>query len=283
MITPLGSDERSTVAVMGACLTRDNFNSAFNPGWRERFDLVHTIPHVGVVSALSEPVDVQPVHLPDGGPWRPERHGAELAADLRKDGLARIAELQPAYLILDLYPDLFWGYAQLDGGPWLTANREVIGRTDAWQEWTRAGRLRRVDVLAQPELFLELWEPAFAAMVDRVRRESPATTIVLHSGQFADTVRLLDGREVPFQDRWKQDWIPIPAMNEWWRTLDAYASRLCDAQIDLFDRRYATVQGIHPWGMHYVHYELEFYPRFLATLIELDDYRRAMAVPSASA
>src|SRR5690606_24668254 len=59
------------------------------------------------------------------------------------------------------------------------------------------------------------------------------------------------------------------AANAWWRRLDDRALELCDWEaIDLTDGFYPSPPD-HPWGVFYVHYDLGYYPEFLARLAAL--------------
>ncbi len=53
-----------SVAVMGSCVTRDNFNSTFNPGYKKWFQVVLSANQTSLISLMSPPIDAE---------WQPLR------------------------------------------------------------------------------------------------------------------------------------------------------------------------------------------------------------------
>ncbi|WGL52883.1 DUF6270 domain-containing protein [Nocardioides sp. BP30] len=260
--------EPAVVAVMGSCITRDNFNSRFNPGYRDRFTCPLHQNQTSLISLMSTPIEA---------PWRPTREMNDydrwnVATELDKSFLAEVVALQPDYLILDFFADAFFGVAQLDTGEYVTDNRWKLRRTDLYRDWADRGRLTRVKLVRDAEVYLPLWEAAFEAFVRFARDRLPATTLVLHRGRFTDGL-LLPGASRPTSLRdhlGPKRRIPVKRANRRWAELDDHAATRVDAVIDLTDRDYPSFPD-HPWGPFYVHYAMEYYPRFLAQLATIDD------------
>jgi len=87
-----------TVSVFGSCVTRDNFNSHFNPGYKEYFEVKLSANQTSVIALMSPPIEDEfaPLRkMSDYDRWN-------VGSDLTREFLPKLAELRPDYLILDL-------------------------------------------------------------------------------------------------------------------------------------------------------------------------------------
>lgn len=258
----------TTVAVLGSCISRDNFNSRFNPDYRVRFTCPLHQNQTSLISLMSTPI-VQPwaptTEMNDYDRWN-------VATELDKSFLTEVVALQPDYLLLDFFADAYFGVARLDTGEHVTDNRWKLRHTDLYRSWKDADRLTRLRLVRDAEAYLPLWREAFDAFVRFARERLPRTALVLHRGRFTDSIRL-PGSAAPESLREHRDAkrrIPVERSNRRWAQLDDYAAGRVDAVIDLTDVDYPTFPD-HPWGPFYVHYGLDYYPRFLAQLAAIDD------------
>jgi glycosyltransferase involved in cell wall biosynthesis len=249
------------VAVMGSCITRDNFNSRFNPGYRDGFVCPLHQNQTSVVSLMSAPVAAS---------WSPVKEMSDydrwnIDTELDKSFLGGLIALQPDVLILDFFADVHFGLVQLDTGEYLTDNRWKLQHTDLYQGWQRAGRLRRLTLLDDTETYLPLWRAALGRFLDFVREQLPQTRIVLHRGRNTNTLAVPGGEPLVLNRARPMADLPVEEANRLWAALDDHAAALVDGVIDLTDRDYPSFDE-HPWGPFYVHYAMDYYPRFLAAL-----------------
>lgn len=258
----------TTVAVLGSCITRDNFNSRFNPGYRERFACPLHQNQTSLISLMSTPLDQ---------PWAPTRPMNDydrwnVATELDKSFLPGVVALQPDCLILDFFADAYFGVARLDTGEYVTDNRWKLRHTDLYRSWKDAERLTLLKLVRDAEVYVPLWRDAFDAFVRFARERLPRTALVLHRGRFTDSIQLpgVSTPESLREHREAKRRIPVQRSNRRWAELDDYAAARVDAVIDLTDTDYPTSPD-HPWGAFYVHYAMDYYPRFLEQLCAIDD------------
>lgn len=249
------------VAVMGSCITRDNFNSRFNPGYRDGFVCPLHQNQTSVISLMSAPVVAA---------WSPVKEMSDydrwnVGTELDKSFLGGLLALRPETLILDFFADVHFGVVRLDSGEYLTDNRWKLQHTDLYQGWQRAGRLRRLTLLDDTESYLPLWREALGRFIGLVREQLPQTRIVLHRGRNTNTLAMPDGEALVLNRARPMADLPVEEANRLWAVLDDHAADLVDAVIDLTDRDYPSSDQ-HPWGPFYVHYAMDYYPRFLAEL-----------------
>ena len=128
---------RLTVAVGGSCVTRDNFNSTFNPDWKSWFQVVaerqpdlddraDVTAHRGGVAAAAGDERLRP----EEHRRRPDRGSSS----------GDVAEQQPRYLILDWFGDVHFGVARLPDGRYFTENRWKVMHTDFYRDLPRGRR-----------------------------------------------------------------------------------------------------------------------------------------------
>jgi hypothetical protein len=251
------------VAVAGSCPTRDNFNTRFNPGYRRWFRCRLSTNQTSVISQMSPPLDVKWQGLKemnDYDVWNIDN-------DLNREFLPLVAELRPDYVILDFFADIHFGVVRTPDGRFATDNRWKLQKTDWYQEQLAAGALTRLSIQEDTEEYLELWRESMDRFAAYLAEHCPDTKVVVHRGWNTNLVRV-PNRAKPIRMRKHK---PIRAFdvalgNELWARLDDYClDRFGWDAIDLRDEGFTSYPE-HPWGTFWVHYEPEYYHRFLAEL-----------------
>jgi len=254
------------VAVFGSCITRDSFNSRFNPGHKATYNCVLLQNQMSLISLMSEPVHEA---------WEPTRQMSEydrwnVRTEFSKEFLSELVRLQPEYLVVDFFGDAHFGCVRLDDGRYITDNRWKVRRTDLYERLRDAERLERFNGRRDPDAYIEVWSDALERFASFVHADLPRTKVVVHHGHHTSWLSLPDQvLPVPLRDHRKSrrlHRIDIDAANALWRRLDALAVKALDAtSIDLTGDVFPTYDA-HPWGPFYVHYTPDYYQRFLAEL-----------------
>ena len=260
----------AAVAVLGSCITRDNFNSRFNPDYRDFYTCPIHQNQSSIISLMSEPLDVAwapTANMSDYDRWNVE-------TEFTKSFLTEAPAARPDYLVLDFFGDVHFGVVRVgEDGAYVTNNSWKVQQTDWYAEASAAGRLHPLRGQDDPDAYLELWRASFERFLAWFRAELPETTLVVHRGHYTASLRRAPGeRPVPLRSDRTIKALNVKRANRLWRRLDDAAIEMSGARvIDLLDRRYPTYPE-HPWGAFYVHYEPLYYHRFLAELhkIHLD-------------
>lgn len=255
-----------TVAIMGSCITRDNFNSRFNADYGQSWQCVLMQNQSSLLSLMSPPLALDEAQLGTAS----EYDRWNVVTDTSRQFLDELPALSPDYLILDFFGDVHFGALEVADGQYVTNNRWKLWPTPYYQGLKAAGPLRELRIETDTDDYLKLWREAFDRFVAHVRRVAPDTVVLVHRGRNTSTLRLPDSaRTVPLQDAVKLRRIDVPRLNALWAELDDYAT--CStgfAAIDLTHREYPTYAA-HPWGPFWVHYEPDFYGDFLAALNQI--------------
>ncbi|MCW2759960.1 MAG: hypothetical protein JWR85_161 [Marmoricola sp.] len=255
-----------SVSVFGSCVTRDNFNSRFNPGYRRYFEVKLSANQTSMIALMSPPIEdaFTPLReMTDYDRWN-------ISSDLTREFLPLLADLQPDLLILDFFGDVHFGVARLPDGRYLTDNRWKTHHTDFYTRHQQAGDLAIFKHAADPDAYFALWTEAMDRFADYVARTCPDTRVVVHRGYNAGRVQVPGRpRPIPLRKHRKSAQLDVQAANAFWSRLDDYAiSTHGWDSIDLRDLEAPTYVG-HPWGAFYVHYTPDYYHRFLAELHKL--------------
>ena len=259
------------VAVMGSCTTRDNFNSRFNPDYKQMWDCVLLQNQSSLLSIMAPPLEISEDQLGEVGAFTRD----VVRSDFTKEFLDRIVELAPDYLVMDFFGDIHFGCLRVEGGTLVTDNRWHLWKTAYYQSLKDAGKLDHLRIQDDVEAYVALWTDAYDRLVAHLRTHLPDLRLVVHRGYNTHQV-LVDGTKVmPLREFKNLRRLQVKKMNKLWARLDDYAVEAGDAdEIDLTGRGYTSFDD-HPWGAFYVHYTMDYYRDFLAQL-NLIHLRRAL-------
>lgn len=250
-----------SVAVLGSCITRDNFNSRFNPGYKQWFTVASTTNQSSMIALMSPPYDVA---------WEPlepmARYGVwNVDSDLSREILRLLAEEQPDLLVLDFFGDVHFGVLRTGDGHYLTNNRWKLHKTDLYGRLKDDPGTTFLRWQDDPDGYFGLWTEAMDRFAAHLAEHCPRTRVVLHCGFDAvATVEEGASSATPFGKPGRR--AAARRRTRFWRRLHTHARAAYGwEEIDLGPEHYATPAD-HPWGAMEVHYTLDYYPRFLAEL-----------------
>lgn len=251
-----GQIVKTKIATVGSCVTRDNFNTKFNPNYKMFFDLVLHQHQVALPSLMSKNIpyiaDSTVDKLPDFGKWH-------LKTECNKEFLELIKEKNPEYLIMDLDGDVHFGVSQIDENNYFTNNPK-------FSDISFLNKYENKFLLKDdPDKYFELWQPKVDVFFDFLQREVPNCKVILVKARFTDTLK---GGESLTELRKEKNLktLDVPYMNKLWDRLDDYIIRKFDVEvIDMTQKDYYLNRN-HPWGAFYLHYTNEFYNDFLNKL-----------------
>jgi hypothetical protein len=257
---------RRSVAICGSCPTRDNFSSRFNPEhdrWY-RIDLANF--QSSMIALMSPPVEGDPV----AGEDLKDHTLGVIRADLDRRFLAGLADLRPDFLLLDFSGDVAFGALRLADGRYVTDNPYTL-QTSTYYQRLLADGATHLGWRADPTAYRAVWTEAMDRFAALVAETCPETTVIVHRYRSVNAVVLSEHDRPRDLRRWARlQPLEIRRINTFRASLDDLAvTRYGWDSIDLRAERY-TSDARHPWGPHYVHYTLDYHPRFLAELHRRD-------------
>lgn len=261
--------EPLTVAILGSCITRDNFNRRFNPEYKRWYAVGSTTNQSSMIALMSPAVDE---------PWEPveemKPYGLwNVRSDLSREILDLLPAEQPDFLMLDFFGDIHFGVLRLPDGRYVTDNRWRIHKTDLYRRLMADPGTVALRWQDDPDAYFDLWTEAMDRFAAYVAERCPRTRVIVHFGFNALEV-LRPGKGVPGPlgpagvDA-KTARVEAKKANAFWTRLNDHArSAYGWEHIDLSGEYYVTFPE-HPWGSFEVHYTLDYYRRFQAELHRL--------------
>jgi hypothetical protein len=271
---PAPSGDPIAVGILGSCMTRDGFNSRFNPDWRVWYQVTLEQTQPSLISLMATPEVVADEALQVPSAWDSRR----LRDDFSKRMLGRLAASPPRYLVIDLSGDVRFGVLHLGGDRWVTNCRRALHATPWYRERSAAGGMVPLRLQRHPETYLARFTTALDGFVRHLAAVAPQTVVVLHRGRQAH--RLIHpetGRLVPLSSHRAVQRTGTPRSDALWAWLeDRVLERHRWEVVDLRDREYPTSDS-HPWGAGHLHFSPDYYHDFLAALHSIHLRRTAGA------
>lgn len=241
---------RPRVAIIGSCVSRDNFNSEFSPDYKDKVNLVAD----AYQSSLPSLARTSPIGLRSAGLMGLYDKVFEL--EYAGTNLEKLSNSQPDYVLLDGYADIQFGATKRDN-LYVTRNHMAFATQEESDEFyddknhTGFDRSRFGEEVWYEDLVIDSLHTIF----DKIREKSKQVTFVLNPARFA--LEYKSGsypRSYPRADR-------LIAKNERWATLDRMITSLGAVALS-----YEKIDFIgdkdHKWGLNPVHYQQNFYNEF---------------------
>lgn len=251
-----------TVAVLGSCITRDNFNRRFNPDYKTWFRVGPTTNQSSMIALMSPPINEswEPVkEMRPYGLWN-------VHSDLSREILDLLRAEQPDLIAIDFFGDVHFGVLRMADGRYLTNNRWRIWKTDLYERLQEDERTETMRWQDDEDAYIVLWTEAMDRFAAYVAEHCPNSRVVVHCGFNArEVVRAGVQVPEPLAPKGKAG----RRANAFWSRLNAHArSAYGWDHIDLGGESYASFTE-HPWGAFAVHYTMDYYHRFLSELNRL--------------
>lgn len=247
------------IAILGSCVSRDNFNTKFNANYKDFYECVLLQVHSSVISIMSNPVDFAEEKLDNLNNYQL----GIVKSELDKSFLREVKELQPDYLMLDFFGDIHFGVFQMENGEYLTYNRWNLLNTSFYKELKNTKILQ---IHKNPDEYFEVWKKYIDALFVFLKKELPNTKIIVNKARNAEFYIDKTNAKKPLNKTGKMAVIDVPYFNQLWDKLDKYVIEKYNTEyIDLTDKEYLSYES-HPWGLFYLHYTMDFYSDFLGKL-----------------
>lgn len=240
---------RKTVSVIGSCVSRDNFNSHFNSGYKQDFQFLQLQNQVSIISAVADPLIINKEEIAQLGNWEQ----TNLLAECRKDFFTTSNLADTDYLILDFFSDVYFGVCLLRDSA-LTNNHWVLHKTDVYQNDLTICTLAEDD-----EAYFDRWKQAVHQLFEKLSITMPFTKVVLHKARFTDRYLKKDGTVAYFENAEM-----VEQLNKWWDRFDQYVENNFEViSISVSQEKLISHEN-HKWGKFNVHYIDSYYHEFLA-------------------
>lgn len=243
------------VAVIGSCVTRDNFNSKFNSEYKNRY-LCEVLQHQSsIISLTSSPLNLQESSLSDIDEWS-RNH---IIRDFRKTIWEELSICKPDIIIFDLFTDARFSCLQINNSV-VTLNEWKLMGTSYYKTISNN---KKIGFTVNEDDFITKFKLAVIEIKKRLDITCPSSKIILNVAKGAFTY--LDSGEIKtFNQRY------VAEINRRWELLDKiFIDVFSPLVIDAYNKSETIGDAKHPWGLGYVHYHVKFYNDFIRILDEI--------------
>jgi len=247
------SRKKKGIAVIGSCVTRDNFNREFNHDYKKYYEFILLQNQTSIISLVSNPIKYITTEINNIGEWE----GNQIRNELSKSFFNQLQFGDTDYIVLDFFSDVYFGVVQIDDS-FITNNHWVLHKTDLYKNLPYK-KIYRLD--ENFEFYFDMWQNAINKLFERIQVTLPDAKVILHKARFADKYINQDGGISYFENAEK-----VPKYNRYWSILDNYVQANFDVIPINVDKEKIIGTYNHKWGKFNVHYDISYYHEFLVKL-----------------
>lgn len=244
------------ISVIGACVTRDIFNSKFVSDYKDYYNVVSSCYQTSLISIMSNTIKIQQNELI--GNIQPHQK-LVLDKDINKIFLEELKISNPKYIIIDFYADIRYGVLKI-GSNYITNNPNHIKKTNFYKE-------KKFDyqynLTNNTELYYEIFKKSFQSFFEYIKNNLPNTKLLVHKIRFTDVYKDKSGnKKVFYEDKYKY----IDLENKLSSKFYEYIQQNYDVTIvDMSEVEYLADSN-HIWGLYPYHYEIKYHNDFINKL-----------------
>ena len=240
------------IAVLGACCSRDMFNSSFVENWKDNFDIVLYRFQPSFISLMSTPIPYPR--------WVSHNDKQDffvnmLIDECRKDCLSQLCSVQPEVILIDFYSDVVNGVIDINGFSYIT-NRERIN----WKNepmFQMLGKGRRLSVSTDKSEYMKLWKNAVVKFFGFLEQFLPNTKVFINP--IKGTNEIMDKMTGDISLYSFEEEL-LKCINKSWNEMDEYAQKFPNCLLlKLPPQKYYIDANYKFGGEWIVHFHKEFY------------------------
>lgn len=251
---------KKQIAVIGACCSRDMFNSQFVYDWKDSFDLIYYAFQTSFISMMSEPIPYSRKLISFEGKnyslWYKNIFERELTKSFCND----LVSLYPDNLFIDFYSDVVNGVWEIEQKTYLTHR---VGDQNNNAAFSLVGNRRRITVLENHDEYMDIWKNSIDNFLEFMYENLPQANIIVNVPRFNDEIRHPDGTIEKYKDN------NVEKYNEIYREMISYiAGKKQICFLDLEKKYYLNPNYIFG-GAGIVHFHNEYYKDTISKLYNL--------------
>lgn len=246
------------IATIGSCVTRDNFNSSFNPYYKDYFEVIAHQNQVAIPSLMSEPTELNIDKDFLKYDLVRQRH---IKSEFDKTFLQNIKKAQPEYILIDLNGDVKFGLIEINKDSYITDNWRFKKIPELYKK-------KKLNFINDYDTYFEIWKSYIDKLFNYLDENLPNTKVIMVNARFND--KFPDNTSVDrYREKSKLPIQNIVKMNSLWNQLDSYIAKNYNVlNIDMTQEKYYLDKN-HLWGKYYLHFEPKFYKDFLVNLLNI--------------
>ncbi|WP_182199822.1 DUF6270 domain-containing protein [Paraliobacillus salinarum] len=250
------------LAVIGSCVSRDAFNSNFIKDYKDYYQCVFTQNHMSMISLMSDSIPFQPYSVLKGD--INDFNKKILITELLKSPWNSMRISQPDFLILDLYPDVYFGVRKI-GTSYIT-NKTWLFKKTPFYSTLELGETYKPE--KDFDEYFKIWKSAIDKFMEKMKLEFPNTKIILNKIEFTDDyIETKSNKIKKISKIGKYRKIDVDQINAMlFKFYDYFEDNYSYVETINYDKKYTSIDN-HFWEVFYVHYTQDFYEDFTHKLL----------------
>ena len=179
----------------------------------------------------------------------------------KKLSIACALSENPQILLLDFYSDVWNGLIKFDN------NQYIVNRLDKWKASEIYDELQMKETwgCSDSDMYLYCWMEHFDSFMGKIKRYLPSTYVFVNSCKLM--TKYIDNNHIMKYGNGNKN---IKKLNCIWQRMDEFAEQ-CGAKRIVYNKDYLINMNYPFGGLHYVHYEKQFYKDAFNQLVRLID------------
>lgn len=257
------------IGVLGACVTRDVFNSQFVPNYKDFFEIKISAQRVSMISLMQNPLTVDTNDLKIL-PITPANitFSNFISYDLNKQLLNDLIVKKIDYLIIDTYFEVTLGVMYFQDN--IITHDGNLRETKFYQKISDKFIFT---IEEYPEEYFRVWVKYCHLFFNFLELNCPNIKVILNKARVIDNIVKDDGTTEINSEFTKKAKIINPFLDK----LDSYIEHNFDVEVINFDFKNMSLDENHLWGLAPVHYSNNYYSSVFNRILEIvnneDEYR----------
>lgn len=245
------------IATIGSCVVRDNFNTKFNPYYKEYFNLVAHLQS-DLHSLMSTPTKFS---KSDNYNEATNFHKQHIQNEINKQFLERLKDTNPDYIILDLYADMKFDEVMFDEKTYITNNVQYKYLPEIQEKSI-------LKIYEDFEEYFKSWKNSVDELFEFFRNELPKSKVILLNAKYQSKFKINTTLDEHGQNQRKKN-LDTKKMNQKWNILYNHVENNFDVfKINMKVDKYALNETCLE-GSYYLNFESKFYKDFLFELLNI--------------
>lgn len=247
------------IAILGSCVSRDNFNTKFNPNYKDHYQCVAYQHQQSIISLMSDRVEYEKSDID----LEKEFDRFTVETDLSKNFFERLLASNPDYLIIDFFADVFYGCLKFNESTYITNNSSKLWKTSYYAKIKdNTSELRWEN---DADHYLNEWKKRVDELFTVLNEQFKDCRVIVNKSHFTDYC-IVNDTLIRLSDSGKCKRINVEQTNVIWDEMNEYVIQKHDVlSLDMIDELYVSYES-HPWGPFYVHFTKNYYHDFLRKL-----------------
>lgn len=254
------ASDKIKIAILGACCSRDMFNSNFVENWRNSFDLVLYRFQPSIISLMAVPI---PYPRWISKNVKQDFFVNMLIDECRKDTLNQLCSVQPEVILVDFYSDVLNGVIAVNNYSYITNREQLNWKNEPMYQMLGTGR--KLNVHSYYQEYLMLWKDSFRRFAEYLNKYLPNTRVFINPVKATNEV--MD--EEKNISMYPYDKKSLDNVNCAWQEMDDYAKSFNNCfLLKLPCNKYYIDRDYIFGGAWIVHFHKIFYRDLFETLCE---------------